>query len=88
MNALRAAFIRSLQIRDLPDDLYRLLSFRAQRAQQSLAQQALIELRGNEAADTQGQRGQTLDSIKRSIPSSATAPAPPPEDLIRADRER
>jgi plasmid stability protein len=35
----------SLQIRDLPDDLYQALSFRARQQHRSLAQQAVVELR-------------------------------------------
>jgi DNA-binding transcriptional LysR family regulator len=34
----------SLQIRNVPDDVYQALAFRAERAQRSLAQQALVEL--------------------------------------------
>ena len=35
----------SLQIRDLPDDVYQSLAFRAEREHRSLAQQAVVELR-------------------------------------------
>ena len=35
----------SLQIRDLPDDVYQALALRAEREHRSLAQQAIVELR-------------------------------------------
>jgi len=35
----------SLQIRDLPEDVYEALSFRAESEHRSLAQQAIVELR-------------------------------------------
>lgn len=77
----------SLQIRNVPDDVYQALAFRAERAQRSLAQQALVELRA--AADqTPSGRRRILAAIKRSLPSSPSAIVPRPEELIRDDRGR
>ena len=64
----------SLQIRDLPEHLYRILADRARRNRRSLAQQATIELeRMTEAARRSRRLGDTaLD----------------PVDAIRQDRDR
>lgn len=78
----------SLQIRNLPDDVYQALAFRAERAQRSLAQQALVDLRAAAADQAPSGRRRILEAIKRSLPSTPTAIAPWPEDLIRDDRER
>jgi len=79
----------SLQIRNLPDDLYQALAFRAERAHRSLAQQAIIELRGSEEGMGSRRRERTLQAIRRSIeqhgPQSTSSL---PEDLIRDDRGR
>ena len=78
----------SLQIRNLPEDLYRALALRARRAQRSLAQQALVELRGNEAENPQSRRRQILATIKHSLVAHTGPVIPPPEELIREDRAR
>lgn len=77
----------SLQIRNVPDDVYQALAFRAERAQRSLAQQALVELRGA-AGQLQSRRRSILEAIKRSLPSERPAISPRPDELIREDRER
>ncbi|TAK71630.1 MAG: hypothetical protein EPO19_04115 [Betaproteobacteria bacterium] len=79
----------SLQIRNLPDDLYQTLSFRAEQAHRSLAQQALIELRKASGSENAGRRERILDAISLEIASHGTqTPRTPPEKLIREDRER
>lgn len=78
----------TLQIRNVPDDVYQALAFRAERAQRSLAQQALIELRGAGAGQEGGRRASLLAAIKRSLPEFAAALSERPEALIRSDRER
>lgn len=77
----------SLQIRNMPDDVYQALAFRAERAQRSLAQQALIELKGA-AAQQQSRRRSILEAIRRSLPPESSAITPRPDELIRDDRER
>lgn len=78
----------TLQIRNLPDDVYQALSVRAERAQRSLAQQALVELRAATADQTGSRRRQVLEAIKRSMQTEKQPVTPLPEELIRADRER
>lgn len=78
----------TLQIRNLPDDVYQALSFRAERAQRSLAQQALVELRAATAGQTLSRRRDVLDAIKRSMQCDRKPITPLPEELIREDRER
>lgn len=78
----------TLQIRNVPDDVYQALAFRAERAQRSLAQQALVELRGAGAGEEGGRRASLLAAIKRSLPAAPAALNPRPEELLRSDRER
>lgn len=79
----------SLQIRNLPDDLYQTLSFRAEQAHRSLAQQALIELRSATGSAIIRQRARILEIISQDIAELGTrTPSAPPEKLIREDRER
>ena len=79
----------SLQIRNLPDDLYQTLSFRAEQAHRSLAQQALIELRTATGSAIIRPRARILETIGQDITDLGTrTPSAPPEMLIREDRER
>ena len=79
----------SLQIRDLPEPLHRLLQHRAQTHKRSLSQQALADLEAIAGGDPRERRRQVLDRLSRRGPiTSALTTDPTPEDLIRADRER
>jgi len=79
----------SLQIRNLPDELYQTLAFRAEQAHRSLAQQALIELLKATGSVSAGQRERILESISQDIASRGTrTPLAPPEKLLREDRDR
>jgi len=78
----------SLQIRNLPDDVYEALALRAERANRSLAQQALVELRGDAKADPASRRRAVLDLIRRELGNGSKRLRPSPESLVRADRER
>jgi len=85
----RTARMASLQIRNLPDDVYQFLAFRAERAHRSLAQQAIIELRKTTEEEPGMRRKQVLNAIRDSTKKSAGRPLfARPEDLIRDDRER
>ncbi|MEA2604338.1 MAG: antitoxin FitA [Acidobacteriota bacterium] len=79
----------SLQIRDLPDDVYEALAFRAQAEHRSLAQQAIVELRRIPELTARERRLEILKKLKKRI---ETEPSPTlshaPEDLIREDRKR
>jgi len=79
----------SLQIRDLPDDVYEALAFRAQAEHRSLAQQAIVELRRIPELTARERRLGILRELKKRIetePPSRLSRVP--EDLIREDRER
>jgi hypothetical protein len=78
----------SLQIRNLPDDVYQALAMRAGRAKRSLAQQALVELRGEESRSPGKRRREVLESIKKGLQKRPPRLQPAPESLIRSDRER
>lgn len=76
----------SLQIRDVPADVYEALAYRAERAGRSLAQQALIELR-EMAGGSASRRQAALDAAAaRQAPRARRLPVP--EQLVRRDRER
>jgi len=79
----------SLQIRDLPEPLHRLLQHRAQAHKRSINQQALVDLEAIAGEDARERRRLALDRIARRGPlASAQAGDQTPEALIRADRER
>lgn len=83
------ANMASLQIRDLPDDIYETLSHRASREGRSLAQQAIAELRKVPEHEARLRRMETLDRIRIHLAGHAPrSVSRPPEDLIREDRER
>ncbi|MCP9882733.1 hypothetical protein KBY65_09610 [Cyanobium sp. Alchichica 3B3-8F6] len=79
----------SLQIRDLPEPLHRLLQRRARAHKRSLSQQALADLETMAGGDQRQRRQLTLERIqqrwKQRLPLQWTQS---PEDLIRADRDR
>ena len=79
----------SLQIRDLPEPLHRVLQHRAQAHKRSLSQQALADLEAVAGGDPQQRRQEVLDRIaRRAAQQPPLTWEQPPEDLIRADRER
>jgi plasmid stability protein len=79
----------SLQIRDLPDDVYEALAFRAQAEHRSLAQQAIVELRRIPELTARERRLEILRELKKRIETEPPSRlSRPPEDLIREDRER
>lgn len=76
----------SLQIRELPPEIAEALRLRARRANRSLSQQALVELKRLPELESRERR---LEILKR-IREDSTAPVLPipPEDLVREDRDR
>jgi plasmid stability protein len=78
----------SLQIRDLPDDVYQALAFRAEREHRSLAQQAVVELRRIPELTARERRQRVVEDIRRDLRASAQTLTPAPEDLVRDDRQR
>lgn len=79
----------SLQIRDLPEPLHRLLQHRAQAHRRSISQQALVDLETIAGDDGRERRRVVLDRIARRGPlTTALAADQTVEALIHADRER
>jgi plasmid stability protein len=85
----RGATMPSLQIRDLPPDVYEALSLRAEAAHRSLAQQAVVELRRIAELAARDRRMEVLAQIREELRRDGTRPLPAePAELIREDRER
>lgn len=79
----------SLQIRQLPDEVYEALTYRAERAGRSLAQQAVAELRAVPELDARARRGRLVEDLRERIRRDGPIEVEvSPEDLIREDRER
>lgn len=88
MHAARTYPMPSLQIRDLPDDVYQALAFRAQQEHRSLAQQAVTELRRIPTLTAGERRRLVIARIRGTIPEPEIPLTPSPEELVREDRER
>ncbi|HWM89635.1 MAG TPA: hypothetical protein VN493_02595 [Thermoanaerobaculia bacterium] len=79
----------SLQIRDMPEEVYEALTVRARREHRSLAQQAVVELRRIPELVARGRRLDVLDRLRKRIASEPPRCLPvAPADLIREDRRR
>jgi len=78
-----------IQVRDVPDHIYRLLAEQAERERRSLAQQVVAVLaRGLQVeVDAKARRRALLDAI-RSVPATDAARLRDPARLIREDRRR
>lgn len=79
----------SLQIRDLPEDIYRKLVRRAEKERRSLSQEAVIVLArcmGEEEAP-QARRREVLRRL-RAEPVLLDRDLPDPATLVREDRDR
>jgi antitoxin FitA len=79
----------ALQIRNLPDDLHQALTYRAERANRSLAQQTVVELREAVGRPATGRRQEVLAQIRADIQANGVSTLSfTPEDALRADRDR
>lgn len=79
----------SLQIRQVPDDVYNALAFRASLAHRSLTQQTLAELSLAVGCTDKQRRMQVLQKIKlRQAQQPAIAAMLDLQDFVRQDRER
>lgn len=80
----------SLQIRDLPDAIYRLLVERAREERRTLAQEATVLLSEALVASEppKNRRGKVLAELSRERRRINFAKMPTPEQLIREDRDR
>ncbi len=78
-----------IQVRDVPDHIYRLLTEQAERERRSLAQQVVAVLaRGLEVEmDPKSRRRRALEGIA-AADRQKTAKLPDPARLIREDRRR
>lgn len=81
--------MRSLQIRDLPEDVYEALSHRAETEHRSLAQQAIVELRRMPDLLARERRQKAVERLRERLAEEGTRPLPlDPAALVREDRER
>lgn len=81
--------MHSLQIRDLPDDVYEALAYRAECEHRSLAQQAIVELRRIPELTARERRKGALERIGRRIAAGAPRRlSRTPAEMVREDRDR
>ena len=78
----------SLQVRELPDDVYQALSLRAEREHRSLAQQAVVDLRRVVDADAAARRRRVLAEIGTELKRGVGKVSQDPEAVVREDRAR
>jgi hypothetical protein len=79
----------TLQIRDLPKNVYDALSAKARREHRSLAQQAIVELKRMPELKARLRREETLEQIRNRLRSKGSQRLPiAPEDMVRVDRNR
>lgn len=80
----------SLQVRELPEPIYRKLAAEADKEHRSLSQQAIAVLaRGlGVAEDAKERRKRILDDLRKSPIKRIGKKALNPVDLIREDRDR
>lgn len=80
----------SLQVRELPDPIYRKLADEAEREHRSLSQQAIAVLaRGlGISQDPKERRRQLMERIRTKPVKWAEKRIPDPADMIREDRDR
>lgn len=77
----------SLQIRDIPEDVYDALAERANRQRRSLAQQAVADLARIPELESRRTRQDVIERLRASLPLVAPD-ALDPVDVVREDRRR
>jgi plasmid stability protein len=77
----------SLQIRDIPEDVYEALANRAQTQQRTLEEQAIADLAQLSGVDARRRRHEAIEELRRMKPL-LPPDAPDPVDLIREDRDQ
>jgi antitoxin FitA len=83
---MQGAAMPSLQIRDLPEDVYERVAAAARAEQRSLSQQAVVELRRALGIGSEERRAAVLQQLRlsgRRLPEGC----PSPEALLREDRD-
>ena len=80
----------SIQVRDLPEQIYRKLQINAKKDHRSLSQQAIVTLKKGLGVDTNSKehRQVLVDQILSRRISFGNAQLEDPVKLIREDRER
>ena len=80
----------SIQVRDLPEQIYRKLQINAKKDHRSLSQQAIVTLKKGLGVDTNSKehRRVLVDQILSRRISFGNAQLEDPVKLIREDRER
>ncbi len=79
----------SLQIRDLPPDVYEALAARAKAENRSMAQQAIVELRRLPEVTARDTRKQVLAKLReRRQQHGERKLSIPADELVREDRDR
>ncbi len=79
----------TLQVRDLPEPVYRILRERARQERRSLARQAIVELERLIGIQGSTRRLQAIARIRERLAEGReTAVSQPPERVVREDRER
>ncbi|HEX6901815.1 MAG TPA: Arc family DNA-binding protein [Thermoanaerobaculia bacterium] len=79
----------SLQIRDMPEEVYEALALRARTEHRSMAQQAIVELRRIPELVARERRLEVLRRVKARIEAEPPRKLPvSPAELIREDRNR
>ena len=80
----------SLQVRDVPEDIYRRLQKMAHEEHRSLSQQAIVTLKKalDVVEDPKSRRRRLMDQIRMSRLNFPVKDLEDPVDLIREDRDR
>lgn len=80
----------SLQVRDLPENIYEKLAEQAQKEHRSLAQQAVVLLaKGlNVDLNTKEKRKQLIDRIVKDSEETSKYTLSNPADILKKDRKR
>ena len=77
----------TLQIHDMPEDVYEALAERAQTQHRTVEEQAIAELTRLSPSEARRQRMEVIERL-RTMKSPLPPDAPDPVDLIREDRDR
>ncbi|WP_295884725.1 hypothetical protein [uncultured Thiohalocapsa sp.] len=78
----------TLQIRDLPEDVYQGIAAAARAEHRSLSQQAIVELRRALGLTDAARRRERVVAALAASGRRLSASAPTPEALLREDREQ
>ena len=81
--------VATLQIRDMPAEVYEALALRARSERRSLAQQAVVELGRMPELQARQRRLALIAELRERLQRTpAVTPSPPLVRLVREDRDR